>query len=231
METTLTLHRVTIKALSAAFFAAGYNNESCASLPVPPPSAIQGLVAAAVGDPQLQNFIAGWHFRFTSIYKDYEQIVPARRYVKETASETDVEPWRDGYRVKRTPVFRSYLIEPRLSLYLHSDLAKAFRAPFYTLRLGRSQDLAWVSAIDEVQVYLVDEAEIEGVVVPFPPPQGCGVTMLWGVPATGSGYGERQWQNPTPYVFVRDRSRCSGLKERRFYLDSQQNCAFPLHQL
>lgn len=231
METTMTLHRVTIEALSAAFYAAGYNNESCVSLPVPPPSAIQGIVAAAVGEPNFQNFRAGWHFRATSIYKDYEQIVPARRSLRETPSETDVEPWRDGYRVKRTPVSRSFLIEPRLCLYLPSEIAIAFRAPFYTLRLGRSQDLAWVSAIDEVQVSLVDEAEIEGVVIPFPPPQGCGVTMLWGVPATGFGYGQRQWQNPKPYAFVRNRNRCRGLKARQFYLDSQQNCAFPLHQL
>ena len=228
---TLILHRVTIEALSAAFFAAGYNNESCTSLPVPPPSAIQGLVAAAVGDPNLQNFVAGWQFRFSSIYKDYEQLVPARRSLKETAKETDVEPWRDGYRAKRTPVSRSYLIEPRLYLYLDAKLACAFRAPFYTLRLGRTQDLAWVSAIDEIQVSKVDEAVIEGVVTPFPPPDGCSITMLWGVPATSFGYGERQWQKPAPYAFVRDKNHCRGLKKREFYLDAEQNRAFPMHQL
>ena len=227
----MTLHRVTIEALSAAFFAAGYNNESCTSLPVPPPSAIQGLVAAAVGDPNLQNFAAGWHFRFASIYKDYEQIVPARTSLKETPSETDVEPWRGGYRAKRTPVSRSYLIEPRLTLYLSADLAEAFLAPFYTLRLGRSQDLAWVSAIDEVEVTAVDEAEIQGVVIPFPPPIGCSVSMLWGVPATGSGYGERNWQRQAPYAFIREKNFCRGLKSRGFYFDAEQNLAFPIHQL
>lgn len=129
--------RVTIEALSAAFFPPGYNNDGCKSLPVPPPSAIQGLLSAATGQ-QEQNIWAGWTMKSYSAYQDYEKIVPARR--KPTTE--DFEYYRSGYRLVRTPVKRTFLIEPRLTLYVEERIASALRCPFYTLRLGRSQDLA-----------------------------------------------------------------------------------------
>jgi CRISPR-associated protein Cas5t len=216
--------RVTIHALSAAFFAPGYNNEGCASLPVPPPSAIQGLVSAAAGK-QERSFQAGWRMEFQSYYEDYEKIVPARR----SPAEDDYEPYRNGYRLVRTPVKRKYLIEPCLTLYTERRFARAFLAPYHTLRLGRTQDLAWVSEVRCVKLEPVTEANVQGVVIPFPLPAGGMASFLWAVPETAIGYGERQWLRPKPFAFLSKNQRLTGLSN--FYLDPETNLAVPFYKL
>jgi CRISPR-associated protein Cas5t len=216
--------RITIEAQSAAFFAPGYNNEGCASLPVPPPSAIQGLVSAALGR-QVRDFRAGWRLDFASYYEDYEKIVPARR----TPTSEDFEPYRSGYRMVRTPVKRKYLIEPCLTLYTDRQYKAAFHSPYHTLRLGRSQDLAWVRDITTVTLRPVTEGDVKGVVVPFPIPAGGVAAFLWAVPASADGYGERTWTRPKPFAFLSHRQRLRGLSE--FYLDPETDLAVPFYTL
>jgi CRISPR-associated Cas5-like protein len=209
--------RVTIEALSAAFFAPGYNNEGCASLPVPPPAAIQGLIAAATGDPNEHGFKAAWMMHFSSFYEDYEKIVPARR---EPVVE-HFEPYRSGYRLVRTPVRRKYLIEPRLMLYVEERLATALCSPYYSIRLGRSQDL--------VNLEQVTEADVQGVVVPFQSSEAGMASFLWVVHDSAEGYDERKWLNPRAYAFLSRRQRLKGLMN--FYMDPDLQLAVPVYQL
>lgn len=221
------LHRVKVEALSAAFFAPGYNNDGCKSLPVPPPSAIQGLIAAATGNPDESGFRAGWRFEFFDVYEDFEKIVPARR----SPGFDDFEPYRTGYRLIRTPVKRRYLIEPRLTLYVEERFADALCAPHHTLRLGRSQDLAWVSSVELATLELIEAADVQGVVVPFPPPLGALASFLWNVPGKASGYGRREWREPRPHAFLTRKQSVRGLNGRNFYLDPQAGLAIPLYEL
>ena len=219
-------YRVTIEAMSAAFFAPGYNNDGCASLPVAPPSAIQGLLAAATGDPDEAGF-AGWRMTFTSFYEDYEKIVPARRL----ADADNFEPFRGGYRLARTPVKRSYLIEPRLTLYVERRHAESLCAPYHAIRLGRSQDLAWVSEAAPATLQEVSEADVQGVTVPFPLPAGGMAAFLWSVPSRGSGYAERHWDGPRPFAFLSARQHLTGLDGRGFYLDHETGLAVPFYEV
>lgn len=221
---TMECLRITVEALSAAFFAPGYNNEGCASLPVPPPATIQGLVSAVTG-LQERGFRAGWRMEFHSLYEDYEKIVPARR----SPNTDDFESYRTGYRLARTPVKRKYLIEPRLTLYTERRFENAFHAPYHTLRLGRSQDLAWVSDITHVTLRPVTEANVHGIVVPFPIPIGGMASFLWAVPETGEGYGERVWVKPKPFAFLSKPQHLTNLSE--FYLDSDTSYAVPFYTL
>ncbi len=223
----LSICRVEIEALSAAFFAPGYNNDGCKSLPVPPPSAIQGLIAAATGNPGESGFSAAWSFKFFGDYEDFEKIVPSRR----KPNVDDFESFRTGYRLNRTPVKRRYLIEPRLTLYVEQRLASALLAPYHTLRLGRSQDLAWVSSVENTTLEPTDAADIQGVVVPFPPPPGALASFLWNVPGKATGYDQRQWSQPSPHAFLTARQSVRELKSRNFYLDPQTQLAVPLYQL
>ncbi len=223
----LSICRVEIEALSAAFFAPGYNNDGCKSLPVPPPSAIQGLVAAATGDPAETGFRAGWKFEFFGDYEDFEKIVPSRR----KPDVADFEPYRTGYRLNRTPVKRRYLIAPRLTLYVEARLAQALVAPHHTLRLGRSQDLAWVANVENVQLEPTDAAQVQGIIVPFPLPQGALASFLWNVPGKASGYDQRGWSQPQPHAFLTSRQSLRGVGERDFYLDSQTGLAVPFYEL
>lgn len=223
----LSLCRVQIEAFSAAFFAPGYNNDGCKSLPVPPPSAIQGLIAAATGNPNEGGFQAGWRFEFFSDYEDFEKIVPSRR----KPEAADFESYRTGYRLNRTPVKRRYLIEPRLTLYVEERLANALLAPHHTLRLGRTQDLAWVANTEKATLESTDAAQVQGVVVPFPPPAGALASFLWNVPSKASGYGERQWSQPQPHAFLVAKQSVRGLGQRNFYLDVQTQLAVPIYEL
>lgn len=216
--------RVIIQAQSAAFFAPGYNNEGCVSLPVPPPSAIQGLVSASTGK-QERNFQAGWRMEFHSYYEDYEKIVPARR----APAEDNFEPYRKGYRLVRTPVKRRYLIEPQLTLYTEVRFEDAFRSPHYSLRLGRSQDLAWVSEVRRLVLEPVTEADVLGVVIPFPLPAEGMASFLWAVPETAQGYDERSWIRPKPFAFLKKRQRLTGLSN--FYVDPETMLAVPFYKL
>ncbi|MCI0614199.1 CRISPR-associated protein Cas5 [bacterium] len=219
--------RVIIESLSAAFFAPGYSNESCSSLPVPPHSAIQGLIAAATGNPEEKGFHAGWMMRYSSIYEDYEKIVPARR----KPNLDDFEPFRTGFRLVRTPVKRKYLIEAKLFLYIEEKFIQALQSPCHTLRLGRSQDLAWISSITPVELHQVKEADIEGVILPFPLPNNSLAAFIWAIPEKASGYDERTWHNPKPYAFLRKRQHISVGSELSLYLDSEFNLAIPFYTL
>jgi len=223
----LSICRVEIEALSAAFFAPGYNNDGCKSLPVPPPSAIQGLIAAATGNASETGFQVGWRFDFFADYEDFEKIVPSRR----AAKEEHFESYRTGYRLNRTPVKRRYLIEPRLTLYVESRLANALLAPYHTLRLGRTQDLAWVAKVENVTLEPTDASPVQGIIVPFPPPQGSLASFLWNVPAKATGYGERQWSQPRPHAFLTAKQSVRGVGDRNFYLDPQAGLAVPLYEL
>jgi CRISPR-associated protein Cas5t len=215
--------KIIIESLSAAFFAPGYNNEGCASLPVPPPSAIQGLVAAVTGNPDENGFRAGWMMQYVSLYEDYEKIVPARR----KPDINDFEPFRDGYRLVRTPVKRKYLIEPRLTLYIDQKYEKKFRSPFHTLRLGRSQDMAWVSSMESVKLDRVSEADVEGVILPFPLTKSNVVSFIWALPQAAHGYDERRWQHPVPFAFLHKRQHVAVSDAVELYFDSQLNLAVP----
>lgn len=219
--------KITIESLSAAYFAPGYNNEGCASLPVAPPSAIQGLVAATTGNPNETGYEAGWMMQFSSEFEDYEKIVPARR----NPAIDDFEPFRHGYRLIRTPVKRKYLIEPRLILYIEEKYAGNFHKPHHTLRLGRSQDVAWISSIEPVTLNRVTEADVEGVILPFPLIGSNFVSFIWALPQSAHGYDNRQWNRPTPYAFLTKRQHIIVSNEVELYLDSALNLAIPFFSL
>lgn len=71
--------------------------------------------------------------------------------------------------VNTLPIKREFLFQPRLILYIPPDtLESELKRPRYPLCLGRSQDVASVDSITLTELSLVTEAEIDGVLVPFP---------------------------------------------------------------
>jgi CRISPR-associated protein Cas5t len=54
-----------------------------------------------------------------------------------------------------------------MTLYLPMDLGTAFRSPAYTVVLGRSQDLAEVVSIDEIELERPGQARIEHTLLPW----------------------------------------------------------------
>lgn len=123
---------------------------------LPPPSTIYGLIAAAVGDwfdPIGWEF--GYHFAHEGKFVDYKEHL---HY------EDPIQPM---------PVNRELLFNPRLTLYLaHDDVTAeqiiaTFQRPYYTLSLGRSQDLVCVKRAEVVTLNRVDEGVFDRTLLPL----------------------------------------------------------------
>jgi len=141
--------RVKLKAWTASFrfptFQSGYQP----TLPVPPPSTIQGILSAARGEPVYLTEIpyVGYVFRGEGIGLDLEKIYALGKV------ETDI-------------MKREFHYNAELYLYLPDDWEEHFRKPRYQLLLGRSSDLATVEEIKEVELE-EEEAPLGGTVVPL----------------------------------------------------------------
>lgn len=219
--------RITLCARTGSFFPPGNNGDGCVSLGVPPPAAIQGLISAAVGQ-DVSGVIAGWCMVCSGLYSDYEKIVPARR----KPAEDHFESFGNGYRLIRTPVKRSILIEPKLTLYVPEYLMEAFRHPYYTLSLGRSQDIAWVEniAITHVQpLEDTEEAEVEGIICPFPLPSGSIAGTIWLLHTHACGFGDRIWSDPFPFAILEKRQRIRGMAN--LHIDMETGCTVPFYEV
>jgi len=134
-----------------------------ATAPVPPPSTIFGLLSAAVGTDVGPEDVAWIAYRFTFAARatDLEKIIVHSKR----------GPFQDAKlgAVNSVPIKREFLYEPHLVLYLpqgtfERDLAR----PRFPICLGRSQDVATVERAKPTDLAAADEADLEGVLVPFP---------------------------------------------------------------
>jgi len=129
----------------------------------PPLSTIYGLISAAVGK-KIENETVGYIFEYRKKSVDYEMITTPiskrnlskirNEYEKIKANPKNV----DRHDILRgcfgaIPINREILFDCNLYLYLENDkLAEAFKNPYYTLLLGRSEDLAFVRSIEKVEL-------------------------------------------------------------------------------
>ncbi|WP_202320533.1 type I-B CRISPR-associated protein Cas5b [Archaeoglobus neptunius] len=140
--------RVKLKAWTASFryptFQSGYQP----TLPVPPPSTIQGILSAAKGETVYLSELPflGYIFKSNGLGVDLERIYALGK------PETDI-------------VKREFLYDAELFLYLPDEWTEFFKKPRYQLLLGRSSDLA---TVDEIKRIKLEEREsiICGTVVP-----------------------------------------------------------------
>jgi CRISPR-associated protein Cas5t len=143
------------------------------SFDMPPPSTIYGHVASALGElPRADSFRFGYDFRFVSKAKDLEH-----QHIITAASK------RSGASVEATvqPHWRDFLFKPQLTLYLDNpSLGAAFRSPVFCVILGRSQDLAEIVSVDEIELEEQAGAYFVNTLLPFSyrPSVGFGVTVL-----------------------------------------------------
>lgn len=147
-----------------------------ASYDMPPPSTIYGHVASAVGhwlDPAPLRFA----YTVTSVAKttDLEHQHVVSRYPPEKLSREEaakLKKWRQQHPLSVggtvQPVKRDFLFKVDLTLYLvPADLAAAFRRPVFPVVLGRSQDLACIVSVDEVELAEAPAAYFSATLLPF----------------------------------------------------------------
>lgn len=136
---------------------------------MPPPSTIHGHCASALGSwPDPRSFFFGLHFLFRARASDLEhqhlaQALPHRTPLRVRTADGDA---RATTEVGIQPVIRDFLFNCRLTLYLPPDLGAAFREPVFPVVLGRSQDLAEVVSVGEVELERPVRARLEHTLLP-----------------------------------------------------------------
>ncbi|MDE0468070.1 MAG: type I-B CRISPR-associated protein Cas5b [Candidatus Poribacteria bacterium] len=127
------------------------------TLPLPPLSAIYGLLTAAKGEWVTPHDTSiGFVFRSNGKAVDLETVY-------EFAGKLDAKS-----NINR----REFLVDPELYLYIpEMRLKEAFERPRYPLLLGRSSDLATVESIAEIELESRSETTYQDTLLPFPDAQ------------------------------------------------------------
>lgn len=144
------------------FFVTGHQP----SFDMPPPSTVHGLCAAAAGAwPDPGDFWFGLFVTSRAKVRDLEHQHITTPLGPGTRLKVPTPPPAPGAKpgearatteITVQPVTRDMLFDVWLTLYLPPALAEAFRAPTNVLTLGRSQDLAEVVRVTELELAPVE---------------------------------------------------------------------------
>jgi len=118
---------------------------------MPPPSTIYGHICGAVGDYIPPNSVRfGYRFTHEGKFIDYQEHLHF---------DDPVQPF---------PFNRELLYNPKLTLYLDNlDLRDAFLSPYYSVILGRSQDLMTYVSVQVVELVRAETAYFEHTLLPL----------------------------------------------------------------
>lgn len=139
------------------------------SFDMPPPSTVHGHCASALGRwPDPREFYYGIHFTFRSRGRDLEHqhITEALKPKTPQMVSTPEGPVRATTGIVVQPVLREFLFDAHMTLYLDPALGTAFRNPVYQMALGRSQDLAEVVSVEDVDLERPSRARLEHTMLP-----------------------------------------------------------------
>lgn len=149
------------------------------TLPLPPLSALYGMLTAAKGDWVTPHDAAiGFVFQsngkgidLETVYEFEDTLSPNSKINKR---QSKFGPSKVLYTMRLNPNIkkREFLVDPQLYLYTPEMwLKEAFECPYYPLLLGRSSDLATVESIEEIELENKSETTYQNTILPFPDPQ------------------------------------------------------------
>lgn len=164
------LLHVSIRAWTATFRLPLLYSGTGLTSPLPPYSTLLGLIGAASGrEIGPEETRMGYVFRSFGTAIDLE--TTQRLWVDDKGR---LKPHKDTGIAKR-----QFHIRPELELYLDNlSLKQHFDYPANCICMGRSQDVAWVIAVEEIDAEPVHEGTIRGSLVPFPEPNAAGLILL-----------------------------------------------------
>lgn len=147
---------------------------------MPPPATVFGHVASALGEwPDPSSFRFAYWFSALGKGEDLEHQHIVSPAGGKFSIEKDIYPTVLNATIQ--PVRREFLLGIRLVLYFDRlDFAEAFLQPRFPVVLGRSQDLACYTKIDEVMLERSDRGYFEETILPadFRKRTSRGVTVL-----------------------------------------------------
>ena len=129
--------------------------------PVPPYSTLLGLLGNMAGrviHPEETRI--GFAFQSDGTSYDLESL---QRLQVDDKGRLKEKP-------ERNVAMRQFLVKPQLDLYLDNieTLLPVLKNPVCTPLLGRSQDVAWIKAVNIIDAQLVEEGFVRDTLVPFP---------------------------------------------------------------
>jgi len=130
------------------------------TLEVPPISTILGIINAASGKYlKYDKLKIGYYFEFEAKQVDLETIYQIEAHEKGYPKNT----------TKPNVINREFLYNNHLIVYMQEkEIVDYFKLPVYPLLLGRSNDLATINSIFEVELREINMADkIKGQIVPF----------------------------------------------------------------
>src|SRR5262245_31013321 len=134
-------------------------------LPVPPPSALRGMLAAATG-ASAEPVTLGYSAHAAGSGIDAETYHPIASDGANPAIGGRVRAIKGGMTLKERP----FLAHVAVTLWIPEPdgtrIAAALRRPVWALRLGRSQDLVYVRSVSSVLLRPTDEAVVGHALAP-----------------------------------------------------------------
>ena len=129
------------------------------SLVVPPLSTIYGLISSAMGD-----YISPYGIGLGYVFKFGSQTIDIETIYQITSKSSPLK-------TKHNVIRRQILFDNNLWLYVYgSSVARAFMEPQFQLLLGRSNDLASVISVKEIELQELNElTALKGTTVPMGP--------------------------------------------------------------
>lgn len=155
---------------------------------MPPPATIYGLLAAAAGEWFESNDLKfSYVFEHSGKAVDLETAQPIERGSGKSSFKNRGWPHPVNVQFTANIQKREFLLRPKLTLYLMSQdtgileaFRTAFKEPYFSLLMGRSQDLATCESAELVELKLEPEAFFANTLVPFEwrPSVSPGTTVL-----------------------------------------------------
>ena len=151
--------RIVLKSYTASFRVTHFHGRQL-SLGVPPFSTVFGLISAAAGRwvlPGKDIPWIGYRFSYKARGEDLETII----------SYGERGPLYEKGKLVKNVFYREFLYDCELVLYLPCEWRDHFRHPRFPLLLGRSQDVAYVTEIKEVELFPADKGRLQGILLPY----------------------------------------------------------------
>jgi CRISPR-associated protein Cas5t len=153
---------ITFEAFTATFKVPFINTGTgtVISAPVPSYSNIVGLISCCAGRYiDKDETLIGFKYMYSGKGRDIE-----------TTRRLELD---NKGRLKRNPKLsiatREFHVNPRLDLYLsNTEFERYFKSPIGVPTLGRSQDIAWITNIERVEIEKVPGGRIKPTLIPFP---------------------------------------------------------------
>lgn len=182
------------------------------TLPVPPLSTIYGILSAAKGELVTPNEARiGYIFKSNGKFVDLESVYELE----------------ENKKAKSNVCKREILFEPELYIYVDNlEFKRHFRNPKYQMVIGRSQDIASVVSIKEVELERRSgEGRFGGTIVPFPMENVYG--MMQALPTHFTDTIPRQTVGVRPFVLMNEFAK---LPLDDFYYDNELETGVYMHE-